>query len=74
MPPLHRVALRAATLLMLLATLLWLAGCGGGGDEPCRPDFVGPPAPGTEAWPLCPDDGRGRVSPPDCITHPERCA
>lgn len=73
LPPLTRVALRAAVLLMLLASLFWLAGCGGG-DDPCRDNFVGPPAPGTEAWPLCPDDGRGRVSPPDCITHPERCA
>ncbi len=76
MPPLHRVALRAAVLLMLLmllASLLWLAGCGGGGDD-CRPDFVGPPAPGQESLALCPADGRAAIPAPNCTIYPERCA
>lgn len=67
---------RTLAALVLAVTLLvcaLLGGCGGG-DEPCRDDFVGPPAPGTEAWPLCPDDGRGRITPPNCTTHPELCS
>jgi hypothetical protein len=73
MPPLTRVALRAAVLLMLLASLLWLAGCGGGGDD-CRDGIAGPPAPGFEHLPACADDGRARIAPPNCTTHPERCS
>lgn len=73
MPRLARAALRAAVGLMLLASVLWLAACGGGGDD-CRPDFVGPPAPGYEALPLCTADGRAAIPAPNCTTHPERCA
>lgn len=44
-PPLTRVALRAAVLLLLLASLLWLAGCGGGDAFPDEEDLkqINPP-------------------------------
>lgn len=66
---------RGLAALVFVATLLvcWLlSGCGGG-DEPCRSDFAGPATPEVQALPLCPDDGQGRVTPPNCTTHPERC-
>jgi hypothetical protein len=58
--------------LLTLALAALLAACGGGGDE-CRVDFVGPPSPGFEDLPLCPDEGRSRIPLPNCTTHPEAC-
>jgi len=50
-----------------------LHGCGGG-EEDCRPDFVGPPTAEQQALPLCPTDGRATPPLPPCTTNPERCA
>lgn len=61
---------------LITAVLGMLGGCGGGGDDdeaPCRPDFVGPPAPGQEGLPICTADGRATIPPALCRSHPERC-
>lgn len=67
--PLGWMAAVAIVTVLLSAPL---SGCGGGG-EPCHDATAGPPAPGTETWPLCHDDGRARITPPNCTTHPELC-
>jgi hypothetical protein len=71
-PRVHRglAALVLATTLLVCALL---GGCGGG-DEPCREDFVGPPAPGFEDLPVCEDPGRARIPSPACVADPRRCA
>jgi hypothetical protein len=61
-------AAAAVTLLLGL-----LGGCGGG-EEPCRADFTGPPAPGFEDLPVCEDPGRARITPPACVADPRLCA
>jgi hypothetical protein len=40
------------TMLACVFVALLLAACGGG-DEECRPDFVGPPAPSQAHLPVC---------------------
>jgi hypothetical protein len=70
-PPLHKGWAISVVLVTILVCWL-LSGCGGG-DEPCRDDFTGPPAPGFEDLPLCEDPGRARVPTPACLADPRRC-
>ena len=61
----------AAAALTLLLGLL--GGCGGNGDEPCKDDFIGPPAPGLQHLPVCEDPGRSRIPTPACLADLRVC-
>lgn len=52
---------------VIIALALLLAACGGG--EECRPDFMGPPAPGFKDLPLC--GGVATINPVDPQARPE---
>lgn len=65
----------AAAVVVLTVLCSWLlSGCGGGGDDDCRADLMGPPAPALQHLPVCPGDGRAVVPRPNCTTNPERCS
>lgn len=48
-----RRAIVAFTIASCLLILVSLAGCGGGEEVECRPDFVGPPVPSQAHLPIC---------------------